>query len=215
MRKYLLFDLDGTLTDSAEGIINSVRYALDKFGISENDEKKLCTFVGPPLYDSFRELYGMSHDDANLAIVYYREYFVSKGLYENTVYGGIREMLERLLNKDKKLILATSKPEKFAREILKNFSLDGYFYEIFGATMDEKLCRKDDIIEYALTRTGVSPDDAVMIGDRRYDIEGGRKNGLTTVGVLYGYGNRDELTAAKSDYIASTVNELEKILENI
>lgn len=215
MRKYLLFDLDGTLTDSAEGIINSVRYALDKFGIAENDEKKLCTFVGPPLYDSFRELYGMSHDDANLAIVYYREYFVSKGLYENTVYGGIREMLERLLNKDKKLILATSKPEKFAREILKNFSLDGYFYEIFGATMDEKLCRKDDIIEYALTRTGVSPDDAVMIGDRRYDIEGGRKNGLTTVGVLYGYGNRDELTAAKSDYIASTVNELEKILENI
>ena len=215
MKRYLLFDLDGTLTDSALGITNSVRYALQKFGITETDEKKLCLFVGPPLYDSFRELYGLSHDDANLAIVYYREYYVSKGLYENSVYPGVREMLEALSNSGRKIILATSKPEGFAREILKNFCLDGYFYEIFGATMDEKLCRKDEIIAYALEKTGISPDEAVMIGDRRYDIEGGRKNNLMTVGVLYGYGTREELSAANADCIAATVNELEKILERI
>ena len=215
MKRYLLFDLDGTLTDSALGITNSVKYALCKFGITENDEKKLCTFVGPPLYDSFRDLYGMSHDDANLAIVYYREYYVSNGLYENSVYKGIRELLERLFNDGRKIILATSKPEGFAREILKNFSLDGYFYEVFGATMDERLCKKDDIIAYALEKTGISPDDSIMIGDRRYDIEGGRKNYLVTVGVLYGYGTREELVGAGADYIASTVNELEKILEKI
>ena len=215
MKKYLFFDLDGTLTDSALGITNSVRYALEKFGITETEEAKLRAFVGPPLYDSFRELYGMSHEDANLAIVYYREYYVSKGLYENTVYSGISEMLQRLSVGGKRIILATSKPKKFAREILKNFSLDEYFYEIFGATMDEKLCRKDDIIAYALKQTGVSPDSAVMIGDRKYDIEGGHKNGLVTVGVLYGYGDRDELVAACAEHIVESVDELEKILEKI
>ena len=157
----------------------------------------------------------MSHEDANLAIVYYREYYVSNGLYENSVYEGIREMLEKLFNGGRRIILATSKPEGFAREILKNFSLDGYFYEVFGATMDEKLCKKDDIIAYALEKTGVSPDESIMIGDRKYDIDGGRKNCLMTVGVLYGYGNHEELVEAGADYIASTVNELEKILEKI
>ena len=215
MKQYLLFDLDGTLTDSALGITNSVKYALRKFGIEETDGAKLRAFVGPPLYDSFRELYGMSHDDANLAIVYYREYYVSKGLYENTLYEGIREMLEDLSSQGRKVILATSKPERFAREILKNFSLDGYFFKIFGATMDEKLCRKDEIIAVALEKAEIVPDDAVMIGDRRYDVEGGRTNRLTTVGVLYGYGDRDELVEANADYIVSTVFELEKILEEI
>ena len=215
MKKYLLFDLDGTLTDSALGITNSVRYALRKFGIEETDHARLCSFVGPPLYDSFRELYGMSHEDANLAIVYYREYYVSKGLYENTVYDGVREMLEALSSGGRKIILATSKPERFAREILKNFSLDRYFYGVFGATMDEKLCKKDNIIALALEKLDIPYDDAVMIGDRKYDILGGRKFGLTSVGVLYGYGGREELTDAGAYCIASTVNELKKILEKI
>ena len=215
MKKYLLFDLDGTLTDSALGITNSVKYALSKFGINESDNAKLRSFVGPPLYDSFRGLYSMSHDDANLAIVYYREYYVSKGIYENTVYDGVDEMLKNLSNHGKRIILATSKPERFAREIIDYFSLATYFYGIFGATMDEKLCRKDDIISLALKKMKIACDDAVMIGDRRYDIEGGHKNHLATVGVLYGYGNKDELVSAKADYVVYTVNELEKILEKI
>ena len=215
MKRYLLFDLDGTLTDSALGITNSVRYSLRKFGIEETDEAKLRSFVGPPLYDSFKTLYNMSHEDANLAIVYYREYYVSKGLYENTVYGGVKEMLERLSNNGKRIILATSKPEGFACEIIKNFGLDPYFLGIYGATMDEKLCRKDDIIALALEKMGIASEDAVMVGDRKYDIEGGRKHGLTTVGVLYGYADSDELAEAEADYVVSSVNELEKILENI
>ena len=215
MRKYLLFDLDGTLTDPALGITNSVIYALRKFGIEENDREKLYSFIGPPLYDSFREIYGLSHDDANLAVGSYREYFAPKGLYENTVYSGVREMLSALKRSGRVLILATSKPERFANEILRHFELDGYFDRVFGATMDETRNKKDDVIAYALSNACISPKDAVMIGDRKYDIEGGHKNGMISVGVLYGYGDIEEMTAAHADIIAADVKELEKILENI
>ena len=215
MRKYLLFDLDGTLTDPGMGITNSVMYALRKFGIEEENREKLYSFIGPPLYDSFREKYGFSHDDANLAVSYYREYFAPKGIYENTVYDGVYAMLGALKKSGKTLVLATSKPEKFAKEILRHFELDGYFERVYGATMDEKRNKKDEVIAFALNDMRISPADAVMIGDRRYDVEGGHKNGMISVGVLYGYGDRDEMTVAGADMVASDVKELEKILENI
>ena len=215
MRKYLLFDLDGTLTDPSIGITNSVMYALRKFGIEENNREKLYSFIGPPLYDSFREKYSMSHDDANLAVAYYREYFAPTGLYENTVYDGVYDLLSKLKDSDRKLVLATSKPEKFACEILKHFALDGFFDSVVGATMDEKRNKKEDVIAFALEKMNIDPSDAVMIGDRCYDVLGGRAFGLLTVGVLYGFGGEKELTDAKADYIAATVDDLEKILVNI
>ena len=215
MRKYLLFDLDGTLTDPSFGITNSVMYALRKFGIEENNRENLFSFIGPPLYDSFREKYDMSHDDANLAVAYYREYFAPTGLYENTVYGGVCDMLDRLKNSGRKLVLATSKPEKFACEILKHFALDGYFDSVVGATMDETRNKKEDVIAYALRELNIDPSDAVMIGDRCYDVLGGKMYGLMTVGVLYGFGDEEELSEAGADYIAATVEDLEKILVNI
>ena len=215
MRKYLLFDLDGTLTDPSLGITNSVMYALRKFGIEETDRTKLYTFIGPPLYDSFRAAYGMSHDDANLAVAYYREYFAPTGLYENTVYDGVRDMLFDLKESGKTLVLATSKPDKFANEILSHFDLLKYFERVYGATMDEKRNKKDEVIAFALDDMRIDADDAVMIGDRCYDIEGGRKHGLMSVGVLYGFGDERELTDAGADRIAANIKELKKILENI
>jgi len=212
MIDYILFDLDGTLTDPAEGITNSIVYALDKFGISVSDKKSLYKFIGPPLYDSFVKYYGFSHDDANLAVAYYREYFAPKGLFENTVYDGIEDMLSCLLGQGAKLIIATSKPEKFAREILTHFSLDRYFYDIVGATMDEKRNTKDAVIAYAIEKCKIDPTSAIMVGDRLHDVIGAKKNSLRSVGVLYGFGSYDELSAAGADIIVSDVNYLKNTL---
>lgn len=212
MRDTIFFDLDGTITDPGTGITNSVAYALSKFGIEENDRKKLYPFIGPPLYDSFVNYYGMSHDDAKLAIAYYREYFAPIGIFENEVYDGVYDMLRSLKANGKTLVLATSKPEKFARSILEHFDLEKYFDLVFGATMDEKRNKKDEVIAYALAESGTDPDNGVMVGDRKYDICGGRKNGLLTVGVLFGYGSRSELSEAGADHIVESVYELQKLL---
>lgn len=212
MRDTIFFDLDGTITDPGEGITNSVAYALSKFGIEENDRKKLYPFIGPPLYDSFVNYYGMTHNDANLAIAYYREYFAPIGIFENEVYDGVYDMLGSLKANGKTLVLATSKPEEFARSILEHFDLVKYFDLVFGATMDEKRNKKDEVIAYALSESGTDPQNGVMVGDRKYDVCGGRKNGLLTVGVLFGYGSRSELSEAGADHIAESVYELKKIL---
>lgn len=215
IRDAILFDLDGTLTDPGVGITNSVAYALSKFGIEVSDRKELYSFIGPPLFDSFTEQYGFTPDNANRAVAYYREYFAPKGLYENEVYEGTPEMLKNLKESGKKIILATSKPEKFAIEILRHFGLDVYFDHICGATMDATRNKKDAVIKYALEVSGADPEFAVMVGDRSYDILGGKKFGLYTVGVTYGYGSPEELTAAGADKIAHSVPELLKILQNI
>ncbi len=215
MRKYLLFDLDGTLTDSKAGILNAVVYSLRKFGIEENDRARLMTFIGPPFYDNVIEQYGLTPDDAETAVTHFREYYDRKGMYENTVYEGIFPMLKALKANGKTLILATSKPELFACRILEYFSLDKYFDKVFGATMDGSRRKKTDVISWALKELDIDPDDAVMIGDRKYDVEGGHKCGLVSVGVLYGYGDREEMIAAKADMIAADVDELKKILEKI
>lgn len=212
MRDTIFFDLDGTITDPVVGITNSVAYALSKFGIEENDRKKLYPFIGPPLYDSFVNYYGMTHNDANLAITYYREYFAPIGIFENEVYDGVYDMLGSLKANGKTLVLATSKPEEFARSILEHFDLVKYFDLVFGATMDEKRNKKDEVIAYALSESGTDPQNGVMVGDRKYDVCGGRKNGLLTVGVLFGYGNRKELSEAGADHIVESVCELQKLL---
>lgn len=205
MYKYILFDLDGTLTDPGLGITNAVMYALKKFHIEVPERSELYKFIGPPLLESFEKFYGMSSEESQLALQYYREYFKPYGLYENTVYDGIEELLAELKAEGKKLILATSKPEPFAIEILRHFKLDKYFDFIAGATMDEKRVRKADVIAYALESCEITDlSSAIMIGDREHDVLGAKEVGLESIGVLYGYGDLEELENAGATYIVKT-----------
>lgn len=215
MCNYVLFDLDGTLTDPYEGITNSVIYALGKFGINENDRTKLKSFIGPPLYKSFMVNYGFDENTALKAVDYYREYFATDGIFENSVYGGIEEMLSELKGDGKKLIVATSKPQVFAEKILEHFNLAGYFVFVSGASLDNSRIEKSDIIAYAIKTLNIEPSCAVMVGDRKHDIIGAKQNGLISVGVLYGYGDREELKSAGADFIAATPQDIIKVIKCI
>lgn len=213
MFKYILFDLDGTLTDPALGITNSVMYALKRWNISVEDRGELYKFIGPPLYESFMKYYGFSREESEEAVSVYREYFSTKGLYENSVYDGVIELLESLKNSGKTLIIASSKPEKFVLEILRHFGLSGYFHTIAGATMDGSRIKKGDVIRYALKNAGVTDtSECIMIGDREHDIYGAKEFSMKSIGVLYGYGDRLEHEAAGADYIATSPAEIARIL---
>ena len=209
MYQSILFDLDGTLTDPGLGITNSVIYALDKFQIGAPDRSTLYRFIGPPLLDSFMAFYGFSEEQSLLAVRYYREYFKVRGLYENEVYDGIPEMLAALKAQGKTLLLATSKPEEYAVEILKHFHLEQFFDFVAGATMDGSRSRKADVIAHALDISRVSPlSSAVMVGDREHDILGAKQMGLDSIGVLYGYGSEAELRTAGATYLAQQPSDL-------
>lgn len=212
-KEYLFFDLDGTLTDPGEGITKSVRYALKAFGIEAEDLDKLCCFIGPPLKDSFMEYYGFSEEDARKAVNIYREYFTDKGLYENKVYEGVGEVLQSLLHAGKKLYVASSKPEVFVRQILKYFELDSCFTFMGGADMGEIRVKKADVIRYVLEKNEITDwDKVVMIGDRKHDILGAKEVGIASIGVLYGYGSKQELEDAGADELAETIFELQNLL---
>lgn len=210
--KFIFFDLDGTLTDPQEGITNSVKYALDKFGISVSDKTVLFPFIGPPLIDSFKQFYGFSEEDAELAVKYYREYFSVKGKFENEVYLGITDALKNLTQSGYKLVLATSKPEIFAQEILEFFNLKKYFYCVCGASMDASRSKKEEVIAYALQKTQAKKEDCIMVGDRRFDVIGAHFNGIKALGVTYGYGDKKELLEAGADYLVESVCMLEEFL---
>ena len=206
---YLFFDLDGTLTDPGEGITNSVAYALEKFGISVADRAELYPFIGPPLIDSFMKLYGFSHEKAKLAVAYYREYFHDRGIFENRLYDGIPDLLKRLTDAGKTLVVATSKPEPFARRIVEHFGLSEYFTLVAGASFDETRSEKWDVIEYAIKSLGLTDrKNIVMIGDRKHDIIGAKKTGLDSIGVLWGYGDRAELADAGADHVVAEIQNL-------
>ena len=209
MYDIILFDLDGTLTDPGEGITNSVAYALEKCGVPAPDRSSLYRFIGPPLLDSFKGFYGFSEEKARKAVAYYREYFQEKGMWENQVYDGVEEMLKTLRDAGKRLLVATSKPELFARQILTHFGLAQYFEYIAGATMDETRNAKDAVIAYALESCHVTDlSRAVMVGDREYDVLGAKKVGLPAIGVLFGYGSREERRAAGAAALAERVEEI-------
>ncbi len=215
MYNYILFDLDGTLTDPEIGITTCVMYALNKFGIEVEDRKELHPFIGPPLLYSFHEYYGLSEEECKQAVVYYRERFSVTGLYENEVYEGIPELLKTLKDMGKTLILATSKPEEYAIKILKHFDLYQYFDFVAGATFDGSRDEKADVIAYALEISGITDKSlAIMIGDRNYDILGAKEHGLSSMGVLFGFGDREELEKAGADYIAAEVPEILSLLNN-
>ncbi len=202
MYDYILFDLDGTLTDPAAGITNSIIYALNKFDIAVTCHTELYAFIGPPLKDSFMKYYGFSDEKALLAIDYYREYFSTKGLFENSVYDGISDMLHLLKKSGKKILLATSKPEVFAVRILKHFDIYKYFDFVGGATLDGVRGEKTDVIKYVLDNAAITDTNkAIMVGDREYDVLGAAHFGMDSIGVTYGYGSLDELKTAGATYI--------------
>ncbi len=212
-QKYILFDLDGTLTDPKVGITGSVAYALESFGIQVENLDDLCCFIGPPLLDSFMEFYGMTEDEANRAIAKYRERFSVTGLFENEVYPGIPQLLQSLKDAGKTLLIATSKPAVFSQRILDHFDLAKYFSFLSGSELDGRRNDKAEVIAYALEQYGITdPAQAIMVGDRKHDIIGAKKNGLTCVGVLFGYGDLAEHQAAGADYIAENVNQLADLL---
>ena len=213
MYNTILFDLDGTLTDPGEGITKSVAYALQKYSIEVTDRSVLYPFIGPPLVDSFQKYYGFSPKQAEQAVVYYREYFRETGLFENEVYDGVEDLLSSLKSAGKRVILATSKPEVFARQILDYFGLTRYFDVIAGALLDGSRMHKADVIAYALDTAGITDKSSVvMVGDREQDVKGAEKTGLPCIGVLYGYGSRKELSTAGADHIVETVDELNQYL---
>lgn len=216
MRKdyqYLLLDLDGTITDPMIGITRSVQYALSFFGIKVSNLEELCPFIGPPLIDSFKEFYHFTDEQTQIALKKYREYFSTKGIFENIVYDGIEEFLQSQINQGRKLMLATSKPEPFAKRILEHFKLDHYFSFVGGATLDGTRSTKTDVIRYVLKTNQITDlSRVIMIGDRKHDIIGAKNNGITSIGVLYGYGDKTELQRAGADYIVADINELTTII---
>ena len=213
-KTHILFDLDGTLTDPGMGITNSVAYALAHFGITVTDRTQLYRFIGPPLMDSFMEYYGFTEEQAQEAVKVYREYFADRGWAENTVYEGIEALLIELAAAGKTLLVATSKPQIFAERILNHFGLARYFTHICGVALQApRGYSKADIIREALAKVGVDDlSTAVMVGDRHHDIDGARVVGLSSIGVLYGYGDREEHEAAGADAIAGNVDALRALL---
>ena len=217
MKNYdiLLFDLDGTLTDSAEGIVNCAEYALNSLGISEPDRSKLLRFIGPPLIDSFMDFYGLSREDAVKAVAAYRERYPVKGIFENRVYEGIPEALELLKKGGKRLALATSKPEIYAKRILEHFDLAKYFEVVTGAELSGVRNAKADVIDECLKRLGCPVKDTVlMIGDRKHDVEGAKLCGVACAGVKFGYAEENELENAGADFVFDTPFQLAEAVLN-
>ncbi|HSA83300.1 MAG TPA: HAD hydrolase-like protein [Patescibacteria group bacterium] len=207
----IFFDLDGTLIDPNLGITKGVQHALDKFGISESIEN-LKHFVGPPLHKSFHKYYGFPEKQALQAVEYYREYYIPIGMYEGTKYNGITELLTRLKNANKKVSIVTSKPNFLAKEIIRFHKMDSFFEEIKGCLPDLSNADKTTLIKEMLETRSEEKNSVVMIGDREFDIIGAKENGIDSIGVLYGYGSREEIINAAPTHVVQSVEELENYL---
>lgn len=207
MKDYILFDFDGTVFDTAEGITKCVRYALGRMGIEARLDELMC-FAGPPLAEMFALKYGMSADEAAKATELYRERYAPTGWAECRPFDGMHEMLLRLKNAGKTLAVATSKPEHLALKILGAYDMLGDFDLVCGATLDGSRSKKWEVIEYALDKLGISADQAIMVGDRKYDVIGAKKCGLDCVGVRFGYAEEGELEEYGAVYIAETPDDL-------
>lgn len=216
MKKYLLFDLDGTLTDPKVGITTCVQYALKSFGIEEPNLDKLEPFIGPPLKESFMNFYGLDDAQAEKAVVKYRERFQDIGIFENKIYDGIPKMLCMLKNKGMHLAVASSKPTVFVERILEHFQIEQYFEVVVGSELDGTRVNKEEVVQEALNRLfhqkPILREQIYMIGDRKFDVEGAKTHQVESVGVAYGYGSVKELKEANADYIVRSVEELQELL---
>lgn len=210
MYRVILFDLDGTLTDSGEGITKSVQYAIEKLGMGEHLLEELRSFVGPPLMEQFMNFCDISQERAKEAVKYYRERYSLVGLYENRPYDGIQKLLQNLKEQGYRLGVASSKPEYFVDKILDYFSLNQYFDAVVGSELSGQRTGKAEVVEEALRRLGVSDkrQEVVLVGDRKYDVLGARAMGIDCVAVAYGYGEMQELMDVHPVYIARSVEEL-------
>lgn len=207
--KYLFFDLDGTIIDSFDSVTRCFAYALESYGIYVKDLNELKPILGPPLLDAFISLYGFSEEEAVKAVAKYRERYIHTYVIESKIYDGIKDVLSKLCKKGYKLVLATSKPEKYARTIIDHYDISKYFYFITGATMDKTRDSKTKVLEYILSE--IKPDDIseiVMIGDRKFDLLGAEKFGIDGIGVLYGYGDREELENCPHVFLAKSPEDL-------
>jgi phosphoglycolate phosphatase len=203
----IYFDLDGTLTDPKPGITGSIQYALQKLDLPFPSQDELTWCIGPPLRASFATMLG-GEERADLAVSYYRERFSDVGLYENSLYPGIKDVLTTLGRSGRRMFVATSKPRIFAERIIEHFGLTGDFEVVFGSELDGTRVHKTDLLAYALEATGVKASQALMIGDRSHDMIGARNNGMGAVGVLYGYGSREELIGAGASHVCATPGEV-------
>lgn len=211
--QHILFDLDGTLTDSAEGITKSTAYALRHFNIEVDDLKSLEKFIGPKLQDSFMEFYDFTEEQAERAAELFQERFARIGKFENKLYPGMEELLQKLTASGRKLYVATSKPVLFSKEILDYFSISQYFEDVSGAELDGSKSHKEEVIARILEQNEIEPSNGViMVGDRKFDVVGAKANQIPVVGVLYGFGGREELTASGADRLAADLAELAQIL---
>ena len=205
----VLFDLDGTVTDSSDGVINSVVYSLNKFGIHDIDRNELYAFIGPPLRDSYSRYYGITGDTAERVVASYREYYERDGILENTVYDGVEKILIYLNEKKANVFLATSKPEVYARKIMKRYGIDKYFKDIVGSNLDGTRENKEEVISHLIEKNELKDlSNIVMIGDRKYDILGAKSVGIDSIGILYGYGVVKEFEEAGATHIIEDTKEL-------
>lgn len=209
MYDIILFDLDGTLTDPLAGIMDSLRYALRKLGLGEAEDDQLRLFIGPPMADSFRDLFGLDEETTREAIQFYREHHVAEGLFLNTVFPDVPELLELLCQRGKTLCVATTKYTGFAQQVLDYFDLSKYFTLVAGGNYDGTRTGKAELIAFTLQSLHVADKSrVVMIGDRKYDITGAKENGITAVAVTYGYGSVEELQSVAPDFTFNSVAEL-------
>ncbi len=226
-KKYILFDLDGTLTDSSEGITKSVQHALNKLGIEENDQAMLKRFIGPPLDESFEKFYGLDKETALKAVDYYRERYSDKGIYENVLFDGIDTLLAALKEDGYIVALATCKPEIYVPRILEYFNVGRYFDVAVGSELEGGERRhKNQVIDEVfvrLSKAGLLENDdittakskAIMIGDRKDDILGAKASGIESMGVRYGFAEEQELEIAGADYIVETVEDIREKLKTL
>ena len=214
MKKYdiIAFDLDGTLSDPSHGLIASFVYALKKLGINYGTPEHLKRFIGPPIYEAWQEEFGFTPEESANALLIFREYYQVYGWWDNVLYPGVPEMLKELKEAGKTIVLATSKPEIFAKKILNLYDIAKYFDFIGGAATDKVRDRKHEVLEYSLNAVNADRTRAILVGDRIYDAEGARVCGIDSMGVLYGHGSREEISSAPFKFVAENVEDINKIL---
>lgn len=220
MLKYshIFFDMDGTVLESGPGVKKAVSFALEKLGIKETEDKNLRRFIGPPLKDSFKDFYGFSEEQCTKALLYFRDYYEKQnGLFDSYIYDGIPELLKKLKDEGAHLYIASSKPEIYIHQLLKRDNLDKYFDCVGGADVQEIRVKKEDIIQYVIDECKLSEEikssNVIMVGDRKFDIEGAAIFGIKTIGVLYGYGSREELDSHGAIATAKDCEELFELLK--
>lgn len=211
---YYFFDMDGTLCDSGEGIKKGIEIAFSMLRIPLPEQKELDAYIGPPLFESFTQRAHLSEVEAKIAEKWFRDYYMRKGKFENKLYEGMKEVLQAAKSR-RHLAVATSKPEIMAKEVARKYGIADDFDMIAGANIDGTRTKKIDVIRYAMSELNLSAQDVVMIGDRYTDIDAAKALGISSIGVLYGYGTREELESCGADYLAEDTNALKELVQKL